>query len=239
MTSKLVLFEKQDVLGFMTDFYRDDKGNLYMTREQIGLCLGYADPAKAIRQIHDRNHELLDSYAIQTKLRKMAQSEAIYGTVQKYSGTARGRGNVVLYQEKGIYLIAMKADTDKAIVFQKAVADILENLRKGYQVWLLERERGKAVRKTLTDAIRDDYPDSPHKKFMYKNFTDLTYRIVFGKTAKKLREELGLAKDANLRDKISPQQLKKLQSIESIVRGYVELGYSYETVKSMLTPLIE
>ena len=63
----------------------------------------------------------------------------------------------------------MKADTATAIKFQKTVAKILKQLRKGYQVWLLEREKGKATRRTLTDAIKEDYPDSPHKRFMYKN----------------------------------------------------------------------
>ena len=85
MTSKLMLFEKQDVLGFMTDFYRDGEGNLYMTREQIGMCLGYADPSEAIRQIHKRNHELLDKYAVQVKLKKGVQIDPPYGRVQKYT----------------------------------------------------------------------------------------------------------------------------------------------------------
>lgn len=235
MTSKLVLYEKQDVLGFMTDFYRDGEGNLYMTREQIGTCLGYTDPSEAIRQIHKRNHELLDKYAVQVKLKKAGQIDPPYGRVQKYTGAGITRNTKILYQEKGIYLIAMKANTDKAIAFQEAVAGILENLRKGYQVWLLERERGKEVRHTLTDTIRDKYPDSPHKKFMYKNFTDLVYKTALGKSFKELKEEYG----EPLRDNLPSEMLAEVKRIEKAVDVFIDLGYSYDKIKGLLNPQLE
>lgn len=235
MTSKLMLYEKQDVLGFMTDFYRDGEGNLYMTREQIGKCLGYASPSEAIRQIHKRNHELLDDYAIQVKFKKAGQIDPIYGTKQKYTGSGRGRDLVIMYKEQGIYLIAMKANTDKAMIFQKAVAGILENLRKGYQVWLLERERGKEARKTLTDTIRDKYPDSPHKKFMYKNFTNLVYKTALGKSFKELKEEYG----EPLRDSLPSEMLAEVKRIEKAVDVFIDLGYNYDKIKGLLNPQLE
>lgn len=234
MTGKLMLFEKQDVLGFMTDFYRDDKGNLYMTREQIGLCLGYTDPSEAIKQIHKRNHELLDDYAIQVKVKKGVQIDHPYGRVQKYTGTGISRGTVILYKEQGIYLIAMKANTDKAMAFQKAVAGILENLRKGYQVWLLEREKGKLTRRTLTDAIKNCVPDSPHKKFMYKNYTDLIYKTLYGMSCKKLKEKLGLDDEANLRDALSAEDVDKVDKLENLIQGLVSAGYTYQEIKDVL-----
>lgn len=219
MTSKLILFEKQDVLGFMTDFYRDDKGNLYMTGEQIGRCLGYAEPRVEINKIHKRYKDRLDKYSVDTKL--------VSTDGKKYKRR--------LYSERGIYFIAMRSNTDKALDFQEAVTNVLEKLRKGYQVWLLERERGKEARKTLTDVIRDDYPNSPHKRFMYKNFTDLVYKSVTGKSSKELKEEYG----EPLRDNLPAEVLKKAKAIESIVKGYVELGYDYKTIKSLIAPQLE
>lgn len=219
MTSKLVLYEKQDVLGFMTDFYRDDEGNLYMTGEQIGVCLEYENPRKAINNIFDRYKGRLKNYSRDLNLRSR-------------DGKPR---KTRVFNERGIYLVAMKSNQPKAWDFQEAVAGILENLRKGYQVWLLERERGKATRRTLTDAIKEDYPDSPHKRFMYKNFTDLAYRTVFGKTAKQLKEEYG----DNIRDKLSDSQLKKLKAVEGLIENYIALGYGYDTIKSILTPMLE
>lgn len=219
MTNKLLLIEKQDVLGFMTDFYRDDNGELYMTAKQIGICLGYANPQKAMDNIYSRYKDQVEENSVTLKLR--ATDGKSYKTR--------------VYNEEGIYFIAFHAETERAFAFQKAVAKILKQLRKGYQVWLLEREKGKATRRTLTDAIKEDYPDSPHKRFMYKNFTDLAYRTVFGKTAKQLKEEYG----DNIRDKLSDSQLKKLKAVEGLIENYVALGYGYDTIKSILTPMLE
>ena len=213
--SKLVLFEKQDVLGFMTDFYRDDEGNLYMTGEQIGRCLGYAYPREAINKIFDRFSDRLAKYSVEVKL----------------TSTDGKRYKTRVFSERGIYLIAMKSNQPKAWDFQEAVAGILENLRKGYQVWLLEREAGKYARRSLTDTIRDEYPDSPNKKFMYKNFTDLVYKAVTGKNSKQLKEIYG----EPLRDNLPSDILKRVKSAECIAKSMFELGCPYSYIKTALS----
>ena len=214
--SKLVLFEKQDVLGFMTGFYRDDKGNLYMTGEQIGRCLGYENPRVSINNIYSRYKDYLKDYTCDIKLISQGDTQ---------------RRTVRFFNEQGIYLVAMKSDQPKAWDFQKAVAGILENLRKGYQVWLLEREAGKYARRSLTDTIRDEYPDSPNKKFMYKNFTDLVYKAVTGKNSKQLKEIYG----EPLRDNLPSDILKRVKSAECIAKSMVELGSSYSDIKLALS----
>lgn len=247
MTNKLLLIEKQDVLGFMTDFYQDDNGELYMTGAQIGRCLGYANPRKAISEIFNKYKGLLKGHYKHTfamvaqTISETSEPSSPLGSEVDRPQSEDGRKviyqrrKVYLFDEQGVYLIAFHANTEKALKFQEAVANVLKNLRKGYQVWLLERERSKATRRTLTDAIKEDYPDSPHKRFMYKNFTDLAYRTVFGKTAKQLKEEYG----DNIRDKLSDSQLKKLKAVEGLIENYIALGYGYDTIKSILTPMLE
>lgn len=68
MTNKLLLIEKQDVLGFMTDFYRDDNGNIYMTGEQIGRCLSYANPVQSISNLYKKYEDNLGEYSVVTRL---------------------------------------------------------------------------------------------------------------------------------------------------------------------------
>ena len=244
MTSKLMLYEKQDVLGFMTDFYRDNEGNLYMTGEQIGRCLGYTNPQKAINNLFNRYKEHLAGYCVNTFVqvpRKVNKPNNDKGSEDYYpqSGDSRTteyqRRKTILFNEQGIYLITMKSDQPKAWDFQKAVAGILENLRKGYQVWLLERERGKEARKTLTDTIRDKYPDSPHKKFMYKNFTNLVYKTALGKSFKELKEEYG----EPLRDNLPSEMLVEVKRIEKAIDVFIDLGYDYNKIKGLLNPQLE
>lgn len=99
---------------------------------------------------------------------------------------------------------------------------------------LIERQRSKEIRRTLTDVIRDCVPESPHKKFTYKNFTDLIYKSIYGKNCKQLKAELGLSKDDNLRDVFSKEELEIIETKEDLVRTLVKSGYSYNEIKLIL-----
>lgn len=99
---------------------------------------------------------------------------------------------------------------------------------------LIERQRSKEIRRTLTDVIKDCVPESPHKKFMYKNFTDLVYKSIYGKNCKQLKAELGLSKDDSLRDVFSKEELEIIETKEDLVRTLVKSGYSYNEIKLIL-----
>lgn len=103
---------------------------------------------------------------------------------------------------------------------------------------LMERIRSKEARKTLTDEIKETVPESPHKKFIYKHYTDLAYKVAFGMNAKQLREKLGLSKTDNIRDNLSKDELNKLIGIESLIRGYLKLGKDYDNIKNLTSNLL-
>ena len=190
-----------------------------MTGEQIGRGLEYANPVQSISNLYEKHEDKLEKYSILTKL--MSTDGKSYKTR--------------VFNERGIYLISMKSNQPKAWAFQETVADILVQPRKGYQVWLLAREKGKEARRTLTDTIRDDVPDSPHKKFAYKNYTDLVYKLVTGKNAKQLKQQYG----EPLRDKLPCDLLQHLEKMGGAVKALIELGYNYEQIKGMLAPKLE
>ena len=100
---------------------------------------------------------------------------------------------------------------------------------------LIERIKGKEVRRTLTDAIKENVPESPSKKWMYKNFTDLVYKSTFGMTAKQMRVARGLDKKANIRDFLSEKELKKVKAAESIIKGYLDMGDTYVEINDALS----
>lgn len=99
---------------------------------------------------------------------------------------------------------------------------------------LIERIKGKEVRRTLTDAIKENIPETPHKRFMYKNFTDLAYKTVFGMNTKQMRYDRGLEKGDSLRDCFNEQELKQVKGAESVIKGFLDMGYSYSDVKDIL-----
>lgn len=107
-------------------------------------------------------------------------------------------------------------------------------IEKAYKSYAVARALSKEARRTLTDEIRDCIPDSPHKKFAYKNFTDLVYKSIYGKNCKQLKEAMGLSKSDNLRDFLSDDELKAIKDREELVRTLVKSGYSYNEIKLIL-----
>lgn len=218
---ELVLLQSDNFGNVACDFYRGNQDDILMTRTQIGQALEYSDPQKAIDNLHSRHKERLDKFSVTLNLR----------------GTDGKLYNTILYTTKGVYEICRWSHQAKADAFMDWVWDVIEQIRKidkSKLNYLIKREAGKATRRTLTDAI-DKLPDSPHKKFKYKQFTDLIYKIVFNKNTKQLREQFMISKNEELRDHFTPDQLEKVKNIEGEISVFIGYGYSYQDIKSLLT----
>jgi hypothetical protein len=95
------------------------------------------------------------------------------------------------------------------------------------------REIGIKERRTITDAIKEYVPESPNKKFYYKNYTDLVYKSVLGMSAKKYQLSMEIP-DGKIRDYLTEQQLKKIAQIEDVVKTLLSIGKGYEEIKNIL-----
>lgn len=88
------------------------------------------------------------------------------------------------------------------------------------------RIEGKATRRQLTDAIRDYLTRHPevsdnHRKWMYSNASEAVNLVVFGKKAKKLCEELGVAKE-DLRDCFDGDNLQIIREVENTAMRLID-----------------
>lgn len=89
-----------------------------------------------------------------------------------------------------------------------------------YQQRQKARVEGKLTRRTLTNAIRDyinaansDEISDNYKKFIYNNCTDAVNRLIFGRSAKKLKEDW----DCNeVRSAMTTEELMIVDSIERL-----------------------
>lgn len=115
MSNKLKLV-KSDVFGDVEyDIYSDNK-EMYMTSEQLGECLRFANGRKGIDNIVAHNEYLKDpEFSTTLKLR------AVDGKMR----------NVRVFTEDGIYEITMLAKTDIAKEFRSRVRKVLKALRSG------------------------------------------------------------------------------------------------------------
>ena len=105
---------------------------------------------------------------------------------------------------------------------------------KRYRELKIIRARAKAERRLFTDILKEVLPESPHKSWRYKQFTDLVYKHVTGYSARQLREMYDKPKDFNVRELLTPQQLREVVRYEGIIQGLLQLGQDYDGVKAIL-----
>ena len=109
----LALCKQEKFNGVLVDFYRDENNDVFMTREQIGTALEYAQPRKAIDKIHQRNKERLNKFSVGVKL------GATDGKVYK----------TIIYNSRGVYEICRYSKQPKANEFYDWVYEVLETIR--------------------------------------------------------------------------------------------------------------
>ena len=101
--------------GNQCDFYESDSDEILMTSTQLGSCLGYSNPQKAIDNLISRN-EYLKNIEFSVTLKMRATDGKQY--------------NTRLFTEDGIYEITMLSKTDKARQFRAFVREAIKSIRK-------------------------------------------------------------------------------------------------------------
>lgn len=141
----------------------------------------------------------------------------------------------------GFSMLAMGFSGEKAVKFKEdfitafnAMEKELKRLTEERQQWLIEREKGKLVRHILTDTIKMKVADSPHKKFMYPNYTKLIYKILFGKSYKELQAQYQIKEKESLRDYLTSEELKELEDTEMLISSLLGLGWGYEQIRDFV-----
>ena len=143
--------------------------------------------------------------------------------------------------EDGFSILCMGYTGEKAMSFKEryieefnAMKDELKRIYTERQQWQIERDKGVVIRHILTDTIKMKIADSPHKRFAYPNYTNLIYRVLFGKTAKELEKDYGIKEKENLRDFFTGADLEKVQSMEMLVSSLIGCGWGYEEIKQFV-----
>jgi prophage antirepressor-like protein len=119
MEKSLQIVKSSTFDGVQFDCYRGNDEDWYGTREQIGMMLEYADPAKAIANIHDRNKERLDKFSGTLNLR-----------------TPGGIQSTTVYSFKGLLEICRYSNQPKADAVMDFLWNMADEVRKtgGYSV---------------------------------------------------------------------------------------------------------
>jgi phage anti-repressor protein len=145
------------------------------------------------------------------------------------------RGNVTRHD----YILRLDVAKEIAMVENNSKGRLVRRYfieaEKRFREEKLTRARSKAERRLFTDVLKEMLPESPNKKWAYKYYTDLVYKIVTGKNAKQLRELYGLSRDESVRSCLSQVELKEVMNYERIIESLLEFGQNYEGVKEILS----
>ena len=129
LLGQLKLVKQGEFLGTTCDFYEDEQNNIYMTREQIGLALGYVDK-EAVNKIHQRNKDRLDDRSVEiSRFNRGGQNVHAIQTSESSTLSKLSVGTI-LYNEDGIYDICFFSSQPKALEFKDWVFERIKEIRK-------------------------------------------------------------------------------------------------------------
>lgn len=201
-----------------------------LNKREINVCTSL-DLAETFEKEH--KHVLEDIRRISESLSTAEMSALFYKGEYKASN---GKKNPMYYMNRdGFTLLAMGYTGEKAMRFKLAYINQFNQMEELLKGKLIEREKGIAVRQSLTKAIQQSGQNERMHNHAYSTYTDLIYKVVFGKNAKQLREEYGIAKQDNLRDSFTQEDLAKVKSVEMVVSGLVDCGWGYDEIKEFVT----
>lgn len=230
MKDLLVTYEK--------DRNKITKGDSWVYTDSLNL-------AKVLNQQHkrilERTRQILVDYNISTGQLKCPVNEKeefinkhtdFTYSINYYKDTkSELRPYYKLSKDLLILIIFSFRKLEKAQQLQKAY--IAEFNRKEKELhWYRARYLGIDVRNDLTDSIKE-FLESP-KWTDYKNFTDLVYKNLFDKNTKKIREENGLHKKANVREYLNQSDLDRVKELEKEISVLLSYGFDYHKIKFMI-----
>lgn len=203
---KLTLVKQGDFLGTKCDFYVNEQGEIFMSRTQIGYALKYKNPQDAIKKIHQRHFEQLNSKYV----------ELVGDNLTPTPKDLRKKTSIFMYNEKGIYDVVRWSTTSVADDYFDWVYEKIQEIKKnGYYIatekdnkWLGIREEGKAVRKSETDVIKVFVE---YAKNQGSQNADRYYTIL----SKLVNSKLGIL--SGQRDDISQQTLMEIKTLEGLI----------------------
>lgn len=151
-----------------------------------------------------------------------------------YVDTRGKRQPCIIMDRDGFVMLVMGFLDPKAIMFKEAYIRQFNAMEAVLQGKRIEREKGIAVRQSLTKALQQSTENERTHGHAYSIYTNCIYKTLFGMDANQLREKFGVGKTEKLRDQFSQEELRAVQSMECLVSGLVECGWEYDRVKAFI-----
>ncbi|NLB82492.1 MAG: Phage regulatory protein Rha (Phage_pRha) [Firmicutes bacterium ADurb.Bin193] len=167
------------------------------------------------------------------KHKKAFESFGLLVPYESESTGGRPEESIYLNEQQATLLITFLKNTEAVVNFKVALVKAFYKMRKELTERLIAKQELKPVQKTLAEVIDTKIPDSPHKKFAFKQFTDLAYKNALGRTAAQLRKERGANSRAIASDFLSTGELNQVRIAENHIIALIDMGYIYHEIKAL------
>lgn len=196
-------------------------------KEKRATCTSL-DVAETFGKPHDK---------VMRDIRELGCSEefntANYGDIIYIDSRGRTQKAKTMTRD-GFALLVMGYTGEFAMKFKEDYIKQFNAMEAALRGELIEREKGIAVRQSLTKAIQQSTENDRMHGHAYSNYTNCIYKVLFGKTAAQLREERGIGKADNLRDCFGQEEIEAVQYMEQLVSGLVGCGWGYAQIKEFI-----
>lgn len=147
-----------------------------------------------VAETFEKNHrDVMESIRnIETNISRAEFSALFY--LESYKASNGKTNPMYLMTRDGFTLLVMGYTGVKAMQFKLAYIKQFNAMEMTLQGKLIEREKGIAVRQSLTKALQQSTENERMHGHAYSTYTNCIYKVLFGKNAKQLREEIGIGK---------------------------------------------
>lgn len=215
---ELVLAKEELFQGVHCDVWMNADREPFMTMDQIAEVLEYTD-RKGIEKIIERNSYLKDK-----------EFSTTYD-LSEVEGNRLVKRERRMFTRDGVMEISFLSRKPKAREFRAWARRVLNTFMNGQLVWKEQRQTGKTVRHSMTDAIKEKEL-SPH---YYKHYTELAYKSALGFTAKQLRAARGINTAASPLDYLTAEELAAVNEREQQIAMLIRLDLDYQAIKELVS----
>ena len=151
-----------------------------------------------------------------------------------YTDSRNRQQKACVMTRNGFTLLVMGYTGELAMKFKESYIRQFNAMESALFGKRIEREKGIAVRQSLTKALQQSNEDARMHGHAYSTYTNCIYKVLFNMDANQLRDKYGISKKDSLRDCFTQEELRAVQSMECLVSGLVDCGWEYNRVKEFI-----
>lgn len=219
--TNLKLITTENFGELQCNFYRNINNDILLTREQIGNALEYSNPSTAIKNLHRKHKDRLDTLSMKIKL----------GGFQNEPTSKSDEQERVYYTERGIMELCRWSRQPKANLFMDWVWDIVEKYRNKeiVDITLLSSTLNKMV--SILDKQEERITKVESQLQESKQIEEKsTYKKPYNPWFAKMQPKYQLLEEYfNItRGRLYKNILKEMENIYNIDTNQIQADYCYE-----------